>query len=141
MTLTEEIYMLIPIDSENTVDKLLRLFKKRNTEINPRIYSLIIDNTTPEMLDLVKEKTIQYQTAYHREKNTIEKGNTTKKRNKKIIVPKEELYPNHYQNPLTDTLDTDKNPINIQRAIDRLNQQSSSNSLQDQGYEYGLSDW
>ena len=141
MTLTEEIYMLIPIDSEDTVDKLLRLFKIRNTEINPQIYSLIINNTVPEMLNMVEEKTSQYQMDYHRRENNIEKGNTTRKKIKKVIVPKEELFPNHNQNPLSAFQDTDKNPISIQRAIDRLNQQYSSNSLQDKGYEYGLSDW
>lgn len=82
MTLTEEIYILIPIDSENTVGKLLKLFKKRNTEINPLIYSLIIGNTVPDMLDLIKEKMLQYQTDYHRQKKNIEKGNTTRKRGK-----------------------------------------------------------
>ena len=93
------------------------------------------------MLNMVEEKTSQYQMDYHRRENNIEKGNTTRKKIKKVIVPKEELFPNHNQNPLSAFQDTDKNPISIQRAIDRLNQQSSSNSLQDKGYEYGLSDW
>ena len=135
MKLSKSINKIAPINSVEKLKELMSILISRNTCISSNIYSTIMDLTDPSMYEPVEQAIQVYKKNYDTKSQSVKKEpyqvkNRPKARKKaktKATVGLRGLSPN--------------DPINKQRLIERLNSQSSSNSLRDQGYEYGLSDW
>ena len=135
MKLTKSINKIAPINSVEKLKELMNILISRNTCISSNIYSTIMDLTDPSMYESVEQAIQVYKKNYDTKNQSVKKEpsqvknrpKARKKAKSKATVGLRGLSPN--------------DPINKQRLIERLNSQSSSNSLRDQGYEYGLSDW
>ena len=130
MTLAKSIKNIAPIDSIEKLNELMGILKKRKTCISSDVYASIIEQTDPMMYNRVEQEIQVYKENFNVNNNQSQINPRSKSRKKvksKSAVRHRGLSPS--------------DPISKQRILDRMNSQSSSNSLRSQGYEYGLSDW
>ena len=128
MKLSELIIQITPIDSMNKVNEMMVIFRHRNTLITSDLFQKVLSITNPELAKEMSEQMILFQKNYKSRPKIKNPPPNTK--NKKIKKRKG-IGGNFYSDPV----------LNRQKTLDRMSQHYSTQTLREQGYQYGLSDW
>lgn len=128
MKLSKLFVQISPIDSMEKVNNLMETFRTRNTVITPDMFQKVLAITNPELVEKMSEQMTLFQKNYKcrpKVKANTPRSKSTKNKKRKGIAG------NLSSDPM----------LHRQRALDRMNRLYSTQTLREQGYQYGMSDW